>query len=537
MKRTALTLFALLLSTSLFAGEATQRYLVATKRPYAAGAAAAVAREARGITLRDARGFESFNGFAADLTPTEAAALRASSEVRYVEPVVERHALAVERDPKAQTVPYGVTLLHAKDAWQGRRAGTVNVVVIDTGVDYRHDELKAIWAGGTNIVNHNDDPLDDNGHGTHVAGTIAAADNTLGVVGVVPAGVRLWSVKVLDANGIGSTDNIISALDWVIQKKRTLGGNWVLNLSLGSKIKSDGEEEAFQRAADNGIIICAASGNESNATHAAAVLYPASYNSVLAVGAIDSEMVHAEFSNQGPELDFVAPGVEVLSTLPVGSGFITYLTSGDKHLHANGLVGSKIGTVTGEYVYCGLGKKEDIPASVAGKIALIQRGEIRFTEKTRNAKAAGASAVVIFNLDVTAINWTLMPEDDPEAATYDWPVTVGISKADGEALAAQGHGTMTIVNERDDYGVKDGTSMATPHVTGSVALLWTLAPKATPAQLVAALRATAIDLGGPGNDNVYGDGLISLYQAALRLAPEAFPPQQRPSTGRRYVRH
>ena len=542
MKRSAVAALLFLITGALSAEE-TQRYLVATRQPFRAGALGAVIRESReSFSPRAVAGFESFDGFAADLTPSEVAELRRNGAVRWVEPVVERHALGA-RNLEGQTTPYGIDLVKAKQSWVAPRPDVPNVVVADTGIDFNHPDLAPFYAGGVNTFDASRPPLDDHGHGTHVSGTITAGNNTFGVVGVAPL-VRLWAAKVLRSTGSGSSEQIIKAVDWTIAKKKELGGNWIMNFSLGSPTGSIGEQEAFKRAAAAGIFVAAASGNESEPDVPAPVLFPAAYSSVVAVGAIDSKMQLASFSNQGPELDVVAPGVDVLSTVITGSGMLSFVVSGPASYVGGSMDGSKIGTVTGEYVFCGLGKKEEIPASVTGRIALIKRGDLTFAEKTRNAKEAGAIGVVIFNKDDSAINWTLISVEDPTSATYDWPVTVGISLEDGEALAAKNGGTLTITTRRDDYGQASGTSMATPHVSGVAALIWAVVPSATAADLTAALTASAKDLGATGFDSAHGYGAVSAYDAIKQLKPTAFdpidptdpPPGSRPSTGRRYVR-
>jgi serine protease len=541
MKRFAAFAALAFLATGAFAS-GTQRYLVATQHPFHAGTLAGIAKEARqGLELRGAEGFgEAFDGFAADLTADEVAELKRNSNVRWLEPVVERHAFAQpSRNPQIQTVPYGIDLIHARDVWPAQHNTTTNVVVIDSGVDYRHSELQRVWAGGYNFIAKNDNPLDDAGHGTHVAGTIAAANNNDGVVGVAPD-IRLWGLKVLDSSGTGSSENTIRAIDWVIAKKKELGGNWVVNLSLGSPDSSTAEREAFKRGITAGLLIVAASGNSSTADTVAPVSFPAAYDNVVAVGAIDDALQLASFSNQGPQLDFVGPGIDVLSTLPLGFGSRASVSASSALYGASALTGAKIGTVTAEYVNCGLGKPEEIPASVAGKIALIKRGELRFAEKTRNAMAAGAAAVVIFNNDSTSISgFTLINDDDPAAHTTNWPVAVALTKGDGEALVARGGGTITVSNISDDYGYYSGTSMASPHVAGAAALVWSTIPSASAADIKAALAATATDLGPAGFDNTYGSGLVNAYEAAKRLAPGAFPPvvtPTTPTTGRRILK-
>jgi serine protease len=525
--------FALLVASAAFAAD-TQQYLVATKHAFKTGALAEAIRDAGGVVHpRNVIGFETFNGFAADLTADEVAALRSSSSVRWIEPVVERHAFGAVKNNTVQTVPYGITLIHSHEANLGHRAAVVNVAVVDTGIDYHHPELAPVYMGGYNFVASTPDPMDDAGHGTHVSGTIAAADNQGGVIGVAP-GIRLWGVKVLNSSGSGTNTRILRGLDWVVQQKQTLGGNWVVNMSLGGSSFSAAEQEAFQKATDAGVLVVAASGNDSAAGAPAPVSYPAAYSSVFAVGAVDESSAIADFSNQGPELAVVAPGVHVLSTLPVGTGTAAYFRTGGTEKFASALTGAPTSVVTGQYVYCGLGRPEDFPADVSGKIALIQRGELFFGDKTKNAKERGAIAVAIYNNDSSAISWTLINDADPTSATYPWPLAVGITKEDGEALKAQGTGTITIANDTDDYGYLNGTSMSTPHVAGAVALLWALAPNATAAEVKSALLQTAVDLGTPGPDATFGAGLINLNTAANRLAPSAFTPS-RPTTGRRFV--
>jgi serine protease len=518
MNRIVSVVLACIVSTAAFAD--SQRYLVATSRP----ARTAHVREILGDTAeaRSVVAFRSFNGFAADLTGAEVESLRQSAEVRWIEPVRERHAMTQTFHPLRQTVPFGLDAISAISAQRGTIKGITNVVVIDTGVDYRHPELSGIWAGGRNIVMNTDDPLDDNSHGTHVAGTIAAADNDRGVVGVAPQ-VRLWSVKILDSRGDGTTEGLAQALDWVAAKKEELGGNWVINLSLGGYSESEAEKEAFQSIHDKGILVIAASGNASSATKAAPVSFPAAYPSVLAVGATTFDGQLATFSGQGPELDLVAPGVGVLSTLPLGETDLWYVLDHDDPTFVQELIGSKRGVVSGEFVYCGAGKAGEFPSAVAGKIALVKRGEeVAFADKARRAKEAGAIAVVIFDNveDSAASPWTLYRTE--EDRVYDWPIVVRLSMQSGEALRAAGPHTITVSYSNEDYVEKSGTSMACPHVVGAAALVWSMAPDATAEQVVNALISTATDLGPAGADPQFGAGMVNVLGAARFLAPSAF---------------
>lgn len=544
MKRTLAAAVVLFFAVQSYAVE-TQRYIVSTKRPMRQLPQLVTAEiEASDRVVGE---FEVLNGFVADLTAEEAAALAASRHVRNVEKAIERHAFGLTpatnetRNLTGQTLTYGVTALRAGEVWGVSRGAEVNVVVIDTGVDYRHPELAAIWKGGRDFVANDDDPMDEAQHGTHVAGTIAAADNTDGVVGVAP-NVKLWGARVLDASGKGSTAGVVRAVDWAIARKKEFGGNWILNLSLGSSGETESERAAFARAITEGIVVVAASGNESTADTPAEVAFPAGYPGVISVGAVDESKKIAVFSNQGVNLSVVGPGVSVLSTLPLGKGSLAYVSTATSAFAGAQLEGSKFGTVSGEFVYCGLGKVEEIPSTVRGKVAVIKRGEIKFAEKTKNAKEAGASAVVIFNRDDSALSFTLLNPEETWTATYEWPVTIALSLEDGEALLKQS-GAITAALKQDDYGRLSGTSMATPHVAGAAALVWGAAPSATAEMVKDALVTTARDLGVAGNDSIYGAGLVDALDAAKKLAPTAFgtpaapapPTPSGPPSGRRVL--
>ncbi len=524
--RAPIALLAIALSAPIFAAD-TSRYLVAT-RHQAPRAGQRFRDDAHAV-----RELENIDGFGADLTPDEAAALRKSAGVRFVTPVVEREALELHAAPEAskylrsQTVPYGIDLIHARELWNLTKGkGTVNVAILDTGIDYRHVELSPNYAGGYNTFTKTDDPFDDNRHGTHVAGIIAARDNGVGVVGVAPE-ARLWSVKVLAASGKGEDENIIAGVDWVISKKKATGGQWLITLSLGATESSPLEEEAFAHAADEGILTIAAAGN----TGADTLLFPAAYPSVLSVGAIDGNQKVADFSTGGPTLGVVAPGVNVLSTFPINS-----VRTGRLDFDADGydgvpLTGSSLTDITAPWVYCGLGKVGDFPPDIAGKIAVVTRGEIYFADKARNAKLLGAAGLVILNNVISDVSvWTLyVPLCDttgcvtnPDDLKYDWPLTVALAKADADALLKRTPGPMTLGAWLDDYAFLSGTSMATPHVTGTAALLWSLAPNATAQQVRDAITSTAHDIGAIGYDPRSGYGVIDALAAAKKLAPAKF---------------
>lgn len=530
-----------LFSASLSAAQSS-RYLVAT-REAPATTQLRVLRNDEIARRQNVRSFEWVRAFAADLTPDEVAALKRSPDVRYVSAVVERHASSEGPLPNgsvyaaSQSMPYGVSMIHADELWPLTRGGQeINVAILDTGVDSRHPDLIANITGSYNTFTKTGDVMDDHGHGTHVTGILAAVDNKIGVIGVAPE-ARIWSVKVLDKTGFGADENVVAGIDWVLNKKREIGGDWIMSLSLGSSQNSPVEEEAFERAVAEGLIVVAAAGNRSFPD----VQFPAAYPGVIAVGAIDATGALASFSDHGPHLSVVAPGVRIPSTTIMGtvpSAGVT-LDSGTM-ISANTIAGSGQGEVVGPYVYCGLGYPQDFPADVARKIALIKRGELYFNEKVRNAQKAGAMAVVIFNHDNSSFStWTLFrPDcdtiegcDDP---THPWPVALAVSAADGQRLLEGTNRIIDVGSWMDDYKMLSGTSMATPHVAGTAALIWSLSPGATPDRVREAIIASATDLGAPGFDLTFGWGMVDALAAAKKLAPWRFgiivqPPRRHPS--------
>lgn len=523
--------------------EPTSRYIVALKA-HKGTAALRITSNAAEAASHNVRTFKTADFIAADLTPTEAAAMKKTEGVGYVSPVVPRYATDVaagsrpalrkgsqtSRYAQWQTIPEGIDAVRARDLWPLTR-GEVNVALLDTGMDYNHPDLAARFAGGYNAFNNNTQPVDDFGHGTHVAGTIAAENNTFGVVGVAPT-VKIWAVKVLDDHGSGSDETVMAGLDWVINTKRVMGGNWIINMSLGAPAASDAERQMVARTIDENILVVAAAGNVG----AKFIDVPASYPGVLAISAIDRTGTLAKFSSYGPGIAFAAPGVDVLSTVPVGSVPAATIEKSATELTALPLGGSSFGEVAAPAVFCGLGKPEEIPPGVRGKIAIVRRGELWFRDKVRNAMSAGAVGVIIVPVadDVMRMNWTLLPT--PDDAEYPWPVVVSTSRDDGEALiAAAGHEIIKLRYSLDDYALHSGTSMAAPHVTGVAALIWSLAPSASAAQVALAMKLSAADLGDPGYDMKFGYGRIDALAAARTIAPGLFglPPTPPPPDNRR----
>ncbi len=209
-----------------------------------------------------------------------------------------------------QRIPWGIEFIYARQAWALTRGVGVKVGVIDTGIDLHHPDLRSNIAGGHNVLNPGRDPADDNGHGTHVAGTIAAADDDIGVAGVAPQ-AKLYAVKALDRFGIGYLSDLIEALDWCIKN-----GIAIVNLSLGTREDNRTFHDAVRRAWQAGVTVVAAAGNDGPGENT--VNYPGKYPETICVSAVDADGRLARFASSGPEVDLVAPGVDILSTWPGG---------------------------------------------------------------------------------------------------------------------------------------------------------------------------------------------------------------------------
>ena len=252
---------------------------------------------------------------AASIPEAAKAALLANPAVTRIEPDGVVKALDTELDNAWGVKRIGAGTIHAA----GNKGAGVKVAIIDTGIDYTHPDLKANYKGGEDFVNNMDgDPMDDHGHGTHVAGTIAAVDNGTGVVGVAPE-AWFYALKILDSSGSGSDSDLIAAMQWAVGNEMQ-----VVNLSLGTPTDPGAAvQQAFDNAAAAGVLSVAAAGNSDLfGLIGDTVEWPARYESVVAVGAIDSTDSLAYFSSTGPQVELAAPGVDIRSTLR-GGGYGT----------------------------------------------------------------------------------------------------------------------------------------------------------------------------------------------------------------------
>jgi len=444
--------------------------------------------------------------------------------------------------------PWGIEAVRAPQAWdQGYKGQGMRVMVLDTGIDRDHPDLRNRFEAGRNFVatrppvararlgntifndlaeTQQEEPFvevpydyyDQNGHGTHCSGTILGEEDNEGVVGVAPQ-ARVLMGRVCGLFGCAG-NSIINGINWAV----TMGVN-VVSMSLGGPNNTRAQEEAVLAADRAGIVVVAATGNDS----AERVSFPAASRTVLAVGAVDASLHRATFSNYGPELDIVGPGVDVQSSVPQASGRASRVTVTINNVETEIPSTSFIGAppvdqpINGDLVPAGMGKVADFSGiNIRGRIALIQRGEITFAEKVNNAITAGAAGAVIYN-NVSGLMSGSLTEDGTEVAI---PVVM-IEMAQGNRLVTEiraGNAqTLSLSIYKTNFSSFSGTSMATPHLAGVVALVRQANPALSPAQVRNIMKRSATHLGeqNPAH-NEYGSGLTNA-EAATRAAAQATP--------------
>jgi subtilisin family serine protease len=419
---------------------------------------------------------------------------------------------------ETQVVPYGVDMVQARQVWDADEDGVVDegaftgqgvtVCIIDTGLYIQHEDL-----AGVNVIGgydyRNNAPWDEDvvGHGTHVAGTITAMNNSQGVVGVTPGTVNLYIVRTFNDNGDWIwTSTLVDA-----SNRCANAGADIISMSLSGSTSSSSENTAFQNHYNNGILSIAAASNEGTSAYH----YPASYDSVISVGAIDINMNWATFSNFNNQVEVAAPGVGVLSTVP----FIernTVTVAGSTY-YGNHLENTARGTESGVLADGGLCGSTNVEWS--DKVVLCERGDYSFAEKVLNVQNSGGVAALLYNNVPGNFLGTL----DPSTSTI---IGLSLTQEDGQYLLTNHLGENAFVESQEPtigsgYEAWDGTSMATPHVAGVAALVWSCDPSATNVEVRNALTATAYDLGTIGRDNYYGYGLVQALDACQSLNPTA----------------
>ncbi|MCR4428062.1 MAG: S8 family serine peptidase [Caldiserica bacterium] len=470
---------------------------------------------------------------------------------------------------------YSTALTGATDVWTNLayKGEGVVVGVVDTGVDYNHPDLGGGF--GNKVIamidtgDDDNDAMDLNGHGTHVAGTMAAkAAGPGGVTGMAPE-AKILAAKIVKG-GVGSASNadIAAAFDWMLQKKLD-GVNLVsINMSFGFpggwNNPTDPEQVAIQNCVDNGIFVSLSAGNEYWS------VYPS--NQFYYYGEQPGRYTYypADIGTTGSPATTPGPASIAASWNSMGR-YYGYKV-GNTSNHYGYTVASDGGpdpttvfspTQDLPYEYCGLGTPGEIPASIAGKIALIKRGTYTFYYKAYNAQAKGAIGVIIYNDGADATRFDLMsitvggfpPVTIPvvfsnylqgedlriNQATYqtvrfdgqltDVPIYLADKMVDFSSwgtdpnlnfkpeIAAPGGGIWsTVPLAMGGYANYSGTSMASPHVGGAAALIAQAHPDWTPLQIKTALMNTAKLLTYPGSALPYsprlqGAGRINVYDA------------------------
>lgn len=273
--------------------------------------------------------FKHTHAISVEIEEQELDSLLSNPDVTYIEDDVLIQAIDPIAGSTATNIP-ATGGIEYDNAWsvshidaatphsQGITGAGVNIAILDTGVDYSHPDLDINYSGGDNFISldaNNHDPFDDsyNSHGTHVAGIIAAELDGTGIVGVAPD-ASIYAVKVLDGAGFGSVSSIVAGIEWAIANHMD-----IVNMSMGISTYSQLLADAVAAADAAGILLVAAAGNN----YGGPVLYPAAFQSVIAVGATTIFDEIAPISPIGAELELVAPGLNVYSTIAGGGyGFL-----------------------------------------------------------------------------------------------------------------------------------------------------------------------------------------------------------------------
>lgn len=455
--------------------------------------------------------------------------------IQVVEEDQRRMPLSVYADARSnpndanntQMTPYAVVQSQADQLTFNATAG-MKVCVIDSGLDRSNGDF--VW---NNITGDNDSGTgswDVNGgpHGTHVAGTIGAANNNIGVVGMAP-GVDMHIVKVFDAAGWAYS----SDLAYAANKCSAAGAN-IISMSLGGGGANSTEENAFKAFTEAGGLVVAAAGNDGNDVRS----YPAGYSSVMMIGANDADNNIADFSQfpsctvttgKGPRattttdeticVEVTAGGVDTLSTYPAAMATSSALTLDSQYFASSAMENS--GEISGTTYFMGTAEATDNGAN--GKVCVIDRGVISFHDKVLNCENSGGVAAIIINNEAGMLYGTL---GDANATTIP---AVGATFEDRTAILDASAAKVSIGTS--DYGYMSGTSMATPAVSGLAALVWSNHNGCTGTDIRNAFKATAQDSGAGGKDDHFGYGIVKASAADAYLTANGCGDVVEPPTG------
>ncbi len=508
----ATSIIALAVTTAFSAQAADDRYIIKVDESKK-GIVKALAKKMGAQLNVDGNGFIAASFTGKDLSQVKG--LMNNPHIQLIEEDHRRKALSIYSDTPGnpmttQLTPYAVVQSQADQVSFDASAG-MKVCIIDSGLDRSNSDF--VW---NNITGTNDSGTgnwDENGgpHGTHVAGTIGAADNDKGVVGMAP-GVDMHIIKVFNESGWGYSSDLAHAANMCSDA----GAN-IISMSLGGGGSNSTEENAFKAFTESGGLVVAAAGNDGNNVRS----FPAGYSSVMMVGANDNNNVIADFSQfpscsvtsgRGKKqttttdeticVEVTAGGVDTLSTYPAGTMISTSMSADGVAFHASTMENS--GSVSGSTFYMGTAESTDSGAS--GNICLIDRGVISFHDKVQNCENSGGIGAVIINNEAGMLYATL---GDTNATSIP---AVGAAFENRAALLSANTAEVTI--GISDYGFMSGTSMATPAVSGMAALVWSNHNGCTGTDIRDALKATAEDNGATGHDDYFGHGIVKAKAAS-----------------------
>ena len=480
----------------------------------------------RGLKLGHAVKAQGRGWFAVELDEKGKGALRGKAGFIALEIDPKRFPLSIYNDsvgsPDAeQVVPYGY---YQSEADQLTLQPGQKVCVIDSGIagspgetggynqDFNWADISGDDDSGTGRYDADGGP-----HGTHVAGTIGAVDNNIGVIGMAP-GVPMHIIEVFNDAGWGYSSDLAQAAELCGR-----AGAKIISMSLGGGGANNTEENAFNTFTVNGGLVIAAAGNDGNSVRS----YPAGYASVMMVGAVDANNLVAGFSqypdnaittgrgkkrvttiDDGYGVEVTAGGVGTLSTVPSGVGARVSLIVDGVSYSASAF--ENTGAASGATYNFGIGDKVDGGAS--GKICIIERGLISFEDKVINCETSGGLGAIIYNDVAGLLTGTLGTTGSTSIPT------VGAAQESSASLLAAGQASIVI--GASDYDYLSGTSMATPTTSGVAALVWSNHPGCSNEEIRDALKATAEDQGTVGRDDYYGYGIIKAKAASDLLSAQ-----------------
>lgn len=328
-------------------------------------------------------------------------------------------------------------------------------------------------------------------------------NNDLGIAGILEdsSDYCLLIARVFPDYGDVTDESVIdAALEWCADS-----GAKVINLSLGGPKSNENTRAVFQAVVDEGVLVVASSGNNAGGIY----IFPASYDHVMSVAAVDRNLERPFFSVYNDQVDVSAPGVDIMSTV---IRTVVVDDQGAEYevdmLHFSYIPDED--TMEADVAVCGL----DNCDNAYGKICIMERGLSSFNDKAVECESNGGLALIIYNNDNREFKGTL-----GESNSISIPV---MSMTRDPGLVLTGSKSVSIAFQHGGYMSVSGTSMASPHVTAVAAKIWAARPGCSNLQIREAIEASALDLGSSGKDIFYGHGLVQAadaYQYLLTMDP------------------